>query len=400
MKDRIADLVRVKAGDLVANPSNWRRHPERQRKALRAFLEQLGFAAPLIARREAGDLVLIDGHLRASLDPNQVVPVALLDVTAEEADLLLTSLDPISAMAKADPEALHALLSRVSASGEVIDDFLEELRHQAEARGPSSSDREDIPQVAPARVSPGELYLLGEHRLLCGDARNSRDLSRLMGDKRADLLVTDPPYGLGYRGKTPRALTITGDSPADTPELLRSSFANVAEVLSVGASIYVFSPAGASQLAFLEAIERAGWEILQGLVWHKGTIVMGHQAYHYAHEPIMFARSPGGGPRGRGKAGWYGGNDQSSVIEVPKPARSSLHPTAKPVELMRRLISNSSRRAQVVLDCFAGSGSALIACELLSRRCLSMEIDPTYCDVIVSRYETLSGRRAEKEVSR
>src|SRR6266571_3861332 len=163
MKDRIVDLIRVKAGDLVANPSNWRRHPERQRKALRALLEQLGFAAPLIARREAGELVLIDGHLRASLDRDQIVPVALLDVTAEEADLLLASLDPISAMAKADPEALHALLLRVSAEGEVIDDFLEELRRQAGGAGAFSSDPEDIPQRAPARVGPGELYLLGEH---------------------------------------------------------------------------------------------------------------------------------------------------------------------------------------------------------------------------------------------
>ena len=326
MKDRIADLVRVRAGDLVVNPSNWRRHPERQRKALRALLEQLGFAAPLIARREADEHVLIDGHLRASLDPDQIVPVAVLDVSAEEADLLLASLDPISAMAKADPEALRALLSRVAASGEVIDDFLEELRRQAEAAGPSRSDPEDIPQVAPSRVSPGELYLLGEHRLLCADTRSGQDLLRLMGGERADLLVTDPPYGLDYRGKTRRALTIAGDRPGDTPELLRASFANVAEVLSAGASIYVFSPAGEAQMVFLEAVKRAGWAILQGLVWHKGTIVMGHQAYHYAHEPIIFARSPGGPPRGRGRAGWYGGNDQSSVIEVPKPSRSSQHP--------------------------------------------------------------------------
>src|SRR6266571_9096049 len=205
MKDRIVDLIRVKAGDLVANPSNWRRHPERQRKALCAFLEQLGFAAPLIARSEADELVLIDGHLRASLDPDQIVPVAVLDVSAEEADLLLASLDPISAMAKADPEALQTLLSRVQASGEVIDDFFEELRRQADSGRPSSSDPEDIPQAAAARVSPGELYLLGEHRLLCGDARSGQDLSRLMGGERADLLVTDPPYGVDYRGKTRRA---------------------------------------------------------------------------------------------------------------------------------------------------------------------------------------------------
>jgi len=398
MKDRIVEIVRLRAGDLVANPSNWRRHPERQKRALRAFLDKLGFAAPLIARREAGELVLIDGHLRASLDPEQVVPVAVLDVSAEEADLLLASLDPISAMARPDPEALSALLSRVSASGEVIDDFFEQLRRQA-AVSALGGDPEEIPPLQPARAKRGDLYLLGEHRLLCGDARSKADLSRLMGGVKADLLVTDPPYGLSYRGKTKRALTITGDSPADTRELLRASFANVAEVLSSGASIYVFSPAGAGQRVFLEAIEAAGWTILQGLVWHKGTIVMGHQAYHYAHEPIIFSRSPGGGPRGRGKAGWYGGNDQSSVIEVPKPARSSLHPTAKPVELIRRLVSNSSRRNQVVLDCFAGSGSSLIACELLSRRCLSMEIDPAYCDVIVSRYEKLSGNRAEKEAS-
>jgi DNA modification methylase len=396
MKDRIVGLVRVRAGDLVSNPSEWRRHPERQRRALRAFLERLGYAAPLVVRRDGDALVIIDGHLRASLDPDQVVPVIVLDVSAEEADLLLVSLDPIAAMARPDPEALSRLLARVGAAGEGIDDFLEELRRSAGVPlGRLVWDPEDIPDEAPSRAHPGDLFLLGEHRLLCGDATNAEDFTRLMAGELADLLVTDPPYGVSYSGKTPRALRIAGDSSADTAGLLRASFENAAAALAEGAPIYVFSPAGAGQVVFLHAFLAAGWVISQGLIWRKNAMVLGHADYHYVHEPLIYGRMPGR-RRARGRLGWYGGNDQISVIEVPKPARSLEHPTAKPVELIRRLVSNSSRRGQIVLDCFAGSGSTLIACELLSRRCFAVEIDPAYCDAILARYERASGNKARE----
>lgn len=399
MKDRISSFVRVRAGELVDHPANWRRHPERQRAALAAMLEEIGYANALVARREGDSLVLIDGHLRKSLDPDQVVPVLVLDVSAEEAEKLLLTLDPITALARPHPEALAALLERVKSSSDAVADLFEGLARAAGLPiAALRSDPERIPDSSPARTRPGELWELGRHRLLCADATKKESLNNLMSGEKADLLLTDPPYGVGYVGKTPRALTIANDAASGLKDLLSGAFAGVSEILADGAPIYVFSPAGAGQAVFLEAFFEQGWRLHQGLVWVKDAPVLGHSDYSYQHEPILFGYAASARRRGRGHGGWYGGNDQTSVIQVAKPARSADHPTAKPVELIRRLIENSSRRHQIVLDPFAGSGSALVACELLDRRFYGIEIDPNYCDVAIARFEAVSGTAAKRAV--
>jgi DNA modification methylase len=397
MRDRIIELVRVRAEDLVDHRANWRRHPARQRAALIGALEEIGYASPLIARREGRVLVLIDGHLRKSLDPNATVPVVVLDVSAEEAEKLLLLLDPIAALARPDREALAALLARVKTSHDALADLFEGIARDAGLPlGKLLSDPERIPDAAPARTRPGDLFELGRHRLVCTDATNPDAVHRVMGGEMADLVVTDPPYGTRYIGRTPRALTIANDIPAGLKELLTATFANVGTVLAEGAPIYVFSPAGAGQAVFLEAFLAQGWRLHQGLVWVKGAPVIGHSDYHYRHEPILYGYAASSHRRGRGHSGWYGGNDQTTVIEVPKPARSADHPTVKPVELIKRLIENSSRRHQVVLDPFAGSGSGLVACELLERRFVGIEIDAAYCDVILARFEAVTGMSARR----
>jgi DNA modification methylase len=167
-------------------------------------------------------------------------------------------------------------------------------------------------------------------------------------------------------------------------------------VLRAGAPLYVFHPAGELSVTFARAFIDQGWSLRQTLVWKKDRLVIGHGDYHYGHEPILYGYTPSPGRRGRGAGGFYGGNGQSSVLEVPRPAASPDHPTAKPVELLRRLIANSSRRGHIVLDPFGGSGSALVACQELSRRAFVMEIDPAYCDVIMARFEALTGHRARR----
>lgn len=397
MRDRIVGLLRVRAGDLKDHPANWRRHPERQRAALAALLEEVGYAGALLARREGGSLVLIDGHLRKSLDPDQIVPVLVVDVSAEEAEKLLASLDPLAALARPDPEALARLLERVKTSSEALADLLEGLARSAGLPlGAGLGDPEEIPDRPAARTRPGDLWELGTHRLLCGDATRAGDLDRVMDGQRADLLLTDPPYGVAYTGKTKRALRIAGDTPAGIERLLDRAFEAVGRTLRPGAPIYVFSPAGAGQAVFVAAFCAQGWRLHQGLVWVKDAPVLGHADYHYRHEPILYGYAPGPRRRGRGRGGWYGGNDQTSVIEVARPTRSTEHPTAKPVELVRRLITNSSRRGAIVMDPFLGSGATLVACELLERRCFAIEIDPAYCDVAVARFEALTGRSARR----
>jgi DNA modification methylase len=398
VRDRIVELVRVRAGDLAPNPRNWRRHPERQRSALWGLLRQIGYADALLARRQEKELVLIDGHLRQSLDPDQVVPVLVLDLNEKEADLLLASLDPLSALATAEAPALASLLERVEASSAAVKDLLDGL-----ARGAGlplrllRSDPDAVPEAPLARTKPGDLWLLGEHRLLCGDATRPENLERLMASERADVLWTDPPYGVEYVGKTPRALTITGDQHEGLRELLEGSFASVATVLGPGAAIYLCHPSGPLSVLFLQTYLAQGWRLHQGLVWVKDTMVLGHADYHYRHEPIAFGYAPGGGRRGRGREGWFGGSGQDTVLEIPRPAASRQHPTMKPVELVRRCLSNSSPPGGIVIDPFCGSGSTLIACEMQGLRGRAIELDPGYCDVIIARFEELTGTAASLE---
>lgn len=240
-------------------------------------------------------------------------------------------------------------------------------------------------------TEPGDLWTLGSHRLLCGDATDPQDVDRLMGEERAEVLWTDPPYGVDYLGKTADALTIEGDLPQGLEGLLNESFAQASRVLAPGARLYVCHPAGPASATFLGAFAAQGWRLRQTLVWVKDRFVLGHADYHYQHEPILYGHVPAGGRWGRGAKGWYGGNARSSVFEIDRPAASREHPTMKPVELIRRCLADASVIGQVVLDPFAGSGSTLVACEMMGRRGFGVEIDPRYCDVAVDRFEALTG---------
>jgi DNA modification methylase len=393
VRDRVVELIRIPAGELAEHPGNWRRHPPQQRAALRGVLRQIGYADALLARREGERLVLIDGHLRKSLDARQIVPVLVLDVTEEEADTLLATLDPLAALARPDPDALRGLLAKVSASSAAVQALLDGV---AKAAGlPSfapATDPDWIPDPPKnSRTKPGDLWLLGRHRLLCGDARNPEDVSRLMDGATADVLWTDPPYGVSYTGKTRRALTISGDKPDDLRTLLGDAFSAGGGVLRPGARLYVCHPAGPLQAVFLQAFLNQGWRLHQTLVWVKDTMVLGHADYHYRHEPILYGYVPGPGRWGRGARGWFGGNAETSVIEVARPTASREHPTAKPIELITRCLRNSSREGARVLDPFAGSGSVLITCELHNRKGYALELDPGYCDAIVARWEGTTG---------
>jgi len=394
VRDRVVELRRVRAGDLLPNPKNWRRHPPQQQNALRAMLADVGYADALLARETAAGLMLVDGHLRAETTPDSLVPVLVLDVDEVEADKLLATLDPLAGMAVADEEALSELMASVSIPSE---DLLRELERLSGQDGPPQglTDPDAVPAVPEEPVTkPGDLWVLGKHRVLCGDATDANALAHLMAGERAGLMWTDPPYGVDYVGKTERALTITNDGSSGLPRLLTDAFAAAGAMLAPGAAIYVAHPAGAGSVTFGMCFVAAGWRLHETLVWVKNRLVLGHSDYHYRHEPLLYGYKPGGGRRGRGGAGWYGDNRQDSVLEVDRPAASREHPTAKPVELVARCVANSSPPGGLVLDPFMGSGSTLIACEEFGRKGRGMEIDPRYCDVVVRRWEDFTGGKA------
>ncbi len=243
----------------------------------------------------------------------------------------------------------------------------------------------------------GDLWLLGDHRLLCGDATNSEDLDLTTSGCLASMIWTDPPYGVSYVGKTKDALTIDNDDAGGLRGLLDGFLSATTQWLEPNAPFYIAYPAGARSLVFGEAVQAAGWRIHQSLVWVKDSMVLGHSDYHYQHEPMLYGFTPGTGRPGRGNhpgTRWQGDNSQTSIFQVARPKRSSEHPTMKPVELVAACLVNSIGPSRTVLEPFAGSGSTVIACEKLAAFARCIEIDPAYCDVIVKRWETFTGKQA------
>ena len=245
-----------------------------------------------------------------------------------------------------------------------------------------NTDPDEAPSAPAEPVSKrGSMYQLGDHLLCCGDATNREDLIALMQGVNANLLLTDPPYNVGYVGGTKDALTIENDCMDDERflEFLTSAFSNIDSVLTAGGAFYIWH-ADSEGFTFRTAAHRVGWRVRQVLVWVKNSLVLGRQDYQWQHEPCLYGWKDG--------AAHYFTDDrnETSVINESKPARSAEHPTMKPIALISRLVRNSSRRGEIVLDPFGGSGTTLIACEQLGRICRMMEIDTRYCDVIRRRW--------------
>jgi len=396
IRDRIKELRRVKAAELLPNPKNWRTHPKAQQDALKGILAEVGFADALLARElDDGSLMLIDGHLRAETTGEQEVPVLILDVDEKESDKLLATFDPLAGMAECDSAALDALLRNVDTGNEALQQMLTDL---AESSGLYlDNDKEivedEVPEVqAEAITKTGDLWLLGEHRLLCGDSTKEEDVKRLMNGSKADMLLSDPPYGVSYVGKTKDALKVENDAldEAALTDLVKRAFDNSEEICRPGAYWYATVPPGPLHILFAEDWKRR--KILrQIMVWAKDSMVLGHSEYHYQHEPILFGWKPGERHKNSDRT-------RTTLWKYDRPKASREHPTMKPIGLWTQAVEDGSRKEEIVYDPFLGSGTTLIAAEQLGRKCYGMEISPQYCDVIVKRWETLTGKKATLEV--
>ena len=365
---------------------------------LARIIEQLGFRNPAVLNK---DKVVIEGHTRLlavkKLGWETMPCIIATDLTPEQEQALRIADNKIAEIAEWDDDKLKVELAALQEAGFDLsllafgDDELEDLlRDDTGTHGETEPDA--VPETPEVPVStPGEVYRLGRHILVCGDSTQPADVAKACGEGEADLWLTDPPYNVDYHGSDGQS--IRNDSMEDTKfrEFLRKAFGCAEKRLKPGGSFYVFH-ADSEGYNFRGACFDVGLKVRQCLVWKKNSLVLGRQDYKWIHEPCLY------GWRDGGAHGWYSDCKQTTVMEFAKPKKNDLHPTMKPVEMLCYLIGNSSKGGDVVLDTFGGSGSTVIACERSGRKCRCVELDPKYCDVIRKRWaEFVNGEGCDWE---
>jgi len=384
---------------LIPWARNPRTHSDAQVAQIAASIQAFGFNSPILVDSNAG---IIAGHgrlLAARKLGLKEVPVIVLDHLSEAQKRAYVIADNQLALnAGWNDELLGielAALQQENFDVSLIGFADEELARLLAAQDATEglTDEDAIPELPQTPISEaGDLWILGDHILLVGDATNGDDVSRLMAGDAADLVFTDPPYNVAYEGYTEDRLTIKGDrmSDAEFKQFLEAAFRSCRAAVKPGASIYVCH-SSSWQREFQDALETSGFEIRCQIIWAKNTFAWGFGRYKFQHEPMFYAHVAGQ------KDPWYGDKSQSTLWCENKPAANRIHPTAKPVELIERALLNSSKAGDVVADLFAGSGSTLIGCERRGRKARLIEIDPKYADCIVRRYQEYTGKLATLE---
>jgi len=404
IRDRILELRRVPALDLIPNPRNWRRHPKAQREALRGVLSEIGYAGALLARETPAGLMLIDGHLRAETTPEMEVPVLVLDVTEAEADKILLTLDPLAAMADADEEALKSLLADVSTEDAAVRKMLSDLSDDAGIKKPVGNAPEArVDEAEELRVKwgveRGQLWTIGKHRLLCGDSTSAEDVGRLMGGERADCVFTSPPYGVG----------IDYGTYEDTITNLREMLPQLAEtwrgvVVPCGFAVVNFGDiasgrdvAGSAEpceypmaLEYFPVFRAAEWVLWSRRVWCKpnprvhSLQCIGSNRAATDWEHVWTWKTAGDAivkrVDGISALGWIDTSHDDGVA-----IGKETHGAGMALGLPVKMLAVHSRDGAVVHEPFCGTGTTFCAAEQLSRRCFGLDIEPKYVAVALQR---------------
>ena len=376
------------------NPRKDLKPEDEEYQKIKKSLVEFGYVAPVIVN---ADMTVIGGHQRLKVlkelgyteiecnivdldkDKEKALNIALNKITGEWDNTKLEEL--LAELKEADVD-----MDMTGFSFDEVDNMLKDITG-------SKEDDFDVDQaldeIEEPTSKPGDIWILGRHRLMCGNSTQKEDVMHLMNNQEADMLLTDPPYNVDYEGKTSAALKIENDNMSETEfyNFLIDAFRNMFESVKYGGSIYVFH-ADTEGLNFRNAFKAVGFKLAQCLVWVKNTFVMGRQDYQWRHEPILYGWKEGAGHY------FVDNRKQSTVLEFDKPSRNAEHPTMKPIDLLVYLIKNSSKENDIILDLFGGSGSTLIAAEQIQRTCYTMELDPKYCDVIIKRWENLTGQKA------
>jgi DNA modification methylase len=384
---------------LVANARNWRIHPQAQQEALESVMDSVGWVDTIIVNQRSG--YVVDGHLRVSLAlrrGEKTVPVQYVDLSDEEEQVILATLDPIAAMAGTDSEKLQELLAATHGQSSLeIDRVLEMIarqEHQSLFRvAPEGGEPEAEACLAKWQVKSGEIWSAGEHRILCGDASLDASFLDLMGKERARLVWTDPPYGVGLNEKMKaihsqrhRVRRIKNDGLSEHSNLeavMNSALRLCGEYTTPGASLYLAAPAGDMLPKMIAYFQASSFDFRWCLVWVKSSPVLSRGDYQVRHENILF------GWKKDGKHYFTPDRREHTVFEFDKPSVSLLHPTMKPIALVQRMVENSSQIGDIVLDAFGGSGTTAIACEQARRLSRTIELEPKYVAVMLERLANL-----------
>ena len=351
---------------------------------LKRSIEQFGYVEPVIWNEKTGRVV--GGHQRLKVLTDMgitEVDVVVVDMDIEKEKALNIALNKISgewdteklALVIADLQGTDFDVSLTGFDPEELEDLFRD-----DVKGGVKEDDFDVEAELkkPTFSKAGDLWMLGEHRLFCGDSTKPETFDLLMNGKKANLVVTDPPYNVDYKGSAGK---IKNDSMAEDQfeQFLLAAYQQMEAAMADDASIYVFH-SDSHGLAFRKAFEEAGFYLSGCCIWKKQSLVLGRSPYQWQHEPVLF------GWKKKGKHQWYTGRKESTIWEFDKPKKNKDHPTMKPIALVSYPIMNSTMTGCLVLDPFGGSGSTLIACEQTGRVCYTVELDEKFCDVIVRRY--------------
>ena len=385
--NKVSEMNLVDVDKLIPYVNNARTHSKEQINKLRASIREFGFINPVIIDR---DYNVIAGHGRIlasqeeGIDKVPCVFVDYLTDAQKKAYIIADNRMALDAdwdeeLLKIEIESLKDEDFDLSFTGfdesELLDLFGDD------SKGKVEDDNFDLSLALEKAsfVEKGDVWTVGKHRLMCGDATSKEDVQTLMGDTKGNLILTDPPYGVSFKSSS--GLTIENDSMKNDEfyNFLLSAFKNMADHLETGGSAYVFH-ADTEGLNFRKAFVDSGFHLAGCCIWVKNSLVLGRSDYQWQHEPVLY------GFMQNGKHRWYSDRKQTTIWNFDKPKKNSNHPTSKPLDLLSYPISNSTQENAVVIDTFGGSGSTLMACEKMNRICYTMELDEKYASVILRRY--------------
>ena len=384
----------VAVNKLIPYAKNSRTHSAEQVAQIAASIKEFGFRNPILV--DGVGVIAGHGRLMAAqkLGLDQVPTIDCSDMSESQKKAYIIADNKLALNAGWDTAMLTIEMQELEDEGFDLtllgfdDKELNALLQPEVVEGLTDEDAVPDTPIEP-KTKLGDIYILGNHRLMCGDSTSIDAVEKLMNGQLADQLVTDPPYNIAYEGGSKKREQIKNDEMADEEfrQFLKDVYIAANAVMKAGAVFYIWH-ADTEGYNFRGAAKDMGWKVRQTLIWNKDNSAFGRSDYHWKHEPCLYGWKEGAAHL------WATDRKQTTVIECKRPSKSDLHPTMKPVELMEYQILNNTKGSDIVLDLFGGSGSTMIAAEKIGRKACLMELDPKYCDVIVKRWEDFTGKQA------